>query len=130
MNTKNMKSLIVDATRDKIFLKIITKQQSYTSEYSNSRENFHKFSSIIFEFLKKNDILPAQITNIFINYGPGNYTSIRSSLAICKAICLANRIDLYGFNNTQLKNKNYNKILDLFKKGVLIKGIIKPMYKN
>ena len=125
-----MKSLIVDATRDKIFLKIITKQQSYTSEYSNSRENFHKFSSIIFEFLKKNDILPAQITNIFINYGPGNYTSIRSSLAICKAICLANRIDLYGFNNTQLKNKNYNKILDLFKKGVLIKGIIKPIYKN
>ena len=130
MNTKNMKSLIVDATRDKIFLKIITKQQSYTSEYSNSRENFHKFSSIIFEFLKKNDILPAQITNIFINYGPGNYTSIRSSLAICKAICLANRIDLYGFNNTQLKNNNYNKILDLFKKGVLIKGIIKPIYKN
>ena len=130
MNTKNMKSLIVDATRDKIFLKIITNQQSYTSEYSNSRENFHKFSSIIFEFLKKNDILPAQITNIFINYGPGNYTSIRSSLAICKAICLANRIDLYGFNNTQLKNNNYNKILDLFKKGVLIKGIIKPMYKN
>ena len=130
MNTKNMKSLIVDAARDKIFLKIITKQQSYTSEYSNSSENFHKFTSLIFQFLEKNDVIPSQITNIFINYGPGNYTSIRSSLAICKAMCLANNIDLYGFNNSQLKNKNYNKILDLFKKGVLIKGIIKPIYKN
>tara|TARA_B100000941_G_scaffold206789_1_gene150997 strand:- start:253 stop:630 length:378 start_codon:yes stop_codon:yes gene_type:complete len=125
-----MKSLIVDAAKDKIFLKIITKDQSYTNEYSNSRENFHKFSHLIFDFLEQNDVMLSQITNIFVNYGPGNYTSIRSSLAICKAMCLANNIDLYGFNNTQLKNNNYNKILDLFQKGVLIKGMIKPIYKN
>ena len=48
-----MNNLIIDATSDKILLKIIIDKQSYTSEYSNSRENFDNLSLIIFNFLKK-----------------------------------------------------------------------------
>ena len=39
-----------------------------------------------------------------------------------------NKIDLYGFNSDQVINQNYAKIIDLFKKGVLIKNLIKPHY--
>ena len=46
-------NLIVDAAKDKVFLKIITNKQSYTNEYSNTKENFDKMGIIIFDFLKK-----------------------------------------------------------------------------
>ena len=46
-------NLIVDAAKDKVFLKIIINKQSYTNEYSNTKENFDKMSIIIFDFLKK-----------------------------------------------------------------------------
>ena len=46
-----------------------------------------------------------------------------------KALSLNNSINLYGFNSNQIDGNNYNKVLDLFKKGVLIKDIIKPIYK-
>ena len=48
-----MTHLIIDAANKTIFLKIIKNDKSYTTEFINSRENFDKFSLIIFEFLKK-----------------------------------------------------------------------------
>ena len=70
-----------------------------------------------------------QCNQIFVNQGPGNYSGIRISITACKAISFSNNINLYGFDQNQIKEKNYDKILDLFKKGVLIKDIIKPIYK-
>ena len=32
-------------------------------------------------------------------------------------------------NSNQIDGNNYNKVLDLIEKGVLIKDIIKPVYK-
>ena len=123
-----MTNLIIDAANKTIFLKIITNDKSYTTEFINSRENFDKFSLIIFEFLKKNNIKIEEISNILINHGPGVFSGIRSSISTVKALSLSNNINIYGFNSNQVEKKNYNKVLDLFKKGALIKNIIKPHY--
>ena len=123
-----MTNLIIDAANKTIFLKIITNDKSYTTEFINSRENFDKFSLIIFEFLKKNNIKIEEISNILINLGPGVFSGIRSSISTVKALSLSNNINIYGFNSNQVEKKNYNKVLDLFKKGALIKNIIKPHY--
>mgnify|MGYP001227498648 CR=1 FL=1 len=123
-----MKNLIIDAAKEKIFFKIIDVNKSYTNEHTNSSENFDKLSYLIFRFLDKNKTDLSEISNIFVNRGPGKYTGIRTSIAVCKAISLAKNINLYGFSSNQLKNNNYNKILDLFKKGVLIRNLIKPIY--
>ncbi len=123
-----MANLIIDAAKDKILLIIIFDNKSYTNEYLNSRENFDKLSVLIFEFLKKNGLKIDQLTNIFVNQGPGKFSGIRSSITICKAISMSNPINLYGFSSSQIKNNNYNKVLDLLKKGALIKNLIKPIY--
>ena len=123
-----MNNLIIDAANEKILFKIITIAKSYTSEYPNSRENFDKILILLFEFLKENDIKITNINNIFVNQGPGSFSGIRCSIAVAKGLCFANKLDLYGFNNDQVKNKNYTQILDLFKKGLLIKNLIKPLY--
>lgn len=125
-----MTSFIIDASKDKIFLKIILDDKSYTNEYSNSSENFDKLGLIIFEFFKKNNVKLTDLKDIFVNQGPGNYSGIRSSIVICKAFKIVKNINLYGFTNEQIQGKNYNKVLDLLKKEVLIKDLIKPLYKD
>ena len=125
-----MKILIIDAANDKIFFKIITNKESYTSDYFNSRENFDKFNILLSSFLMDNNIKIKDIDVAFINQGPGNYSSIRISIATIKALKLVNNFDLYGFKTEDVINENYDKIIELFKKGDLIKDLIKIQYLN
>mgnify|MGYP001412045272 FL=1 len=124
-----MISLIIDATKELVFLKIISNKESYTKVYLNSRENFDKFGLILFNFLKSNKLKIQEITNIFVNIGPGNFSGIRASVSACKALSISQKINLYGFTSSQINNTNYNKLLDLLRKEVLIKNLIKPIYK-
>ena len=49
-----MNSLIVDATRDKIFLTFIVGKNIYTCSHENSKINFEKLMILINDFLKVN----------------------------------------------------------------------------
>ena len=125
-----MKNLIIDAANEKIFFSIITETQSYTTTHANSRENFDKFINLLLDFLIKNKIKLDNVENIFINQGPGKFSSIRISISIAKALSIAKNISLFGFNSNDLNNGGYNKILDLHKNNLLIKDLIKPLYSS
>ena len=125
-----MKNLIIDAAADKIFFKVINDNESYTSDYPNNRENFDKFVTLLFNFLKKNKINIKEINNIFVNQGPGKFSGIRISISTAKALSFTNKLNLYGFDSELVKNQNYDKIIDLFNKGLLIKNLIKPQYSS
>ena len=125
-----MKNLIIDAAADKIFFKVINDNESYTSDYPNSRENFDKFVTLLFNFLKKNKINIKEINNIFVNQGPGKFSGIRTSVSVAKALNFTNKLNLYGFDSELVKNQNYDKIIDLFNKGLLIKNLIKLQYSS
>ena len=79
-------------------------------------------------FLESNNLNISDISNIFVNQGPGKFSGIRASLATAKALSFTNKIDLYGFSSNDVINENYDKIIELFNKGVLIKNLIKPQY--
>tara|TARA_B100000287_G_scaffold413985_1_gene446071 strand:- start:1288 stop:1665 length:378 start_codon:yes stop_codon:yes gene_type:complete len=125
-----MKNLIIDATGDNILFKIITKKESYTSNHSNSRENFDKFVILLFEFLKENNTKLEDINNILINQGPGKYSSIRASIAIAKGLSIAKNINVYGFRKNQIDIEKYDKLFDLLLNGDLNQNLIKPIYTN
>ena len=125
-----MKNLIIDATGDNILFKIITKKESYTSNHSNSRENFDKFVILLFEFLKENNMKLEDINNILINQGPGKYSSIRASIAIAKGLSIAKNINVYGFRKNQIDIEKYDKLFDLLQNGDLNQNLIKPIYTN
>ena len=125
-----MKNLIIDAAADKIFFKVINDNESYTRDYPNSRENFDKLVTLLFNFLKKNKINIKEINNIFVNQGPGKFSGIRTSISVAKALNFTNKLNLYGFDSELVKNQNYDKIIDLFNKGLLIKNLIKPQYSS
>ena len=125
-----MKNLIIDAASDKIFFKIMFNNESYTSEYLNSRENFDKFNLLLSSFLNEYNVKIGNIKNIFVNQGPGKFSGIRTSIVVAKALRLTNNLDLYGFNSSDVVENNYNKVIDLYKKGALIKNLIKPQYSS
>ena len=123
-----MNNLIIDAANDKIFFTIMADNKSYTSEFINNRENFDKLTILLFKFLENYHLNIKNISNIFVNQGPGKFSGIRASLATAKGISFANSIDLYGFNSDQAINQNYIEIIELFNKGLLNKNLIKPQY--
>ena len=125
-----MKILIIDAAKDKIFFKIITKKESYTSDYLNSRENFDKFNILLSSFLLDNNTKIQDIDTVLINQGPGNFSGIRISIASAKALKLVNSFDLYGFKTDDAIDENYDKIIELFEKGALIKNLIRIEYSK
>ena len=125
-----MINFIIDAANEKIIFVIIDKNRSYTTSYPNSRENFDNFMKLIDNFLSSKKISIKDIDKIFINLGPGKFTSLRISLSIAKAISLANKISLVGFKSSDLINKNYKNLINLDKKKIIIKDLIKPIYSS
>ena len=123
-----MINLIIDAANEKIVFVIIAGKQSYTSRHINSRENFDNFMKLVLNFFNKKKMKLIDINRIFINLGPGKFTSLRISLSIAKALSLANEADLIGFKSSDLTNNNYLNLIKLDKKKLIIKDLIKPIY--
>ena len=121
-----MINLIIDAANEKIVFVIIAGKQSYTSKHINSRENFDNFMKLLLKFLNTQKIKITDICRIFVNLGPGKFTSLRISLSVAKAMSLANSAALIGFESQDLTNKNYKKLIKLDKN----KSLIKPIYSS
>ena len=121
-----MINLIIDAANEEIVFVIIADKQSYTSKHINSRENFDKFMKLLLNFINKKKYKISDIGKIFVNLGPGKFTSLRISLSVAKAICLVNSAFLIGFKSHDLINKNYKNLIKLDKN----KSLIKPVYSS
>ena len=121
-----MINLIIDAANEEIVFVIIADRQSYTSKHINSRENFDKFMELLLNFINKKKYKISDIDKIFVNLGPGKFTSLRISLSVAKAISLSNSAVLVGFKSKDLINKNYENIIKLDKN----KSLIKPVYSS
>ncbi len=130
MKNKVKKSLIIDAANEKIIFKIIDKNKTYTNEYENSRKNFDKFALLLFKFLDKKMVSFNIIEKVLVNLGPGKYSSIRTSISTLKALSLIYKFNIYGFSSKDVENNGYSRVFELFKKGKLIKKLIKPLYMS
>ena len=81
---------------------------------------------LLLNLLNKKKLKISNIARIFVNLGPGKFTSLRISLSVAKAICLVNSAFLIGFKSNDLINKNYKNLIKLDKN----KSLIKPVYSS
>ncbi len=131
---KIMKSLIIDAVSEKIFLVIISNKNIYTSTYKNSKNNFDKLTLLIDAFLKKNHTSINQIGSLYVNRGPGSFAGIRTSLSIVKGIHFTKKIDYFSFSFSDFVNEdqktinNWIEVPSLCKKYKIKKNLINPLY--
>ena len=125
-----MVNFIIDTAGENIFLKIISKEIEYNIKHENSRENFDTLVELIFNFINENNIELSKIDNIFVNQGPGKYSSIRSAISIVKALKISRKVNIYGYYSSQIVKNNYYILLKLLKEGRLTKKFIQPKYSN
>ena len=127
-NTK--KNLIIDAANEKIIFKIIDNNKIYTNDYENSRKNFDRFAILLFKFLEKKMINFDVIDKVLVNLGPGKFSSIRTSISTLKALKIIYKFKIFGFSSKDVEKSDYTRVLQLLKKGKLIKNLIKPLYMS
>ena len=130
MKNKIKKNLIIDAANERIIFKIIDNNKTYTNDYENSRKNFDRFAILLFKFLNKKMIRFDIVDKVLVNLGPGKYSSIRTSISTLKALNLIYKFKLYGFSSKEVEKHDYSRVLELLKKGKLIKKLIKPLYMS
>ena len=125
-----MNFLVIDGTQDKINFFSKFNNNSYHKSLKASKNNNEKLSIELFDFFDENSIKQGQLNNIFVNQGPGKFSGIRASIAIAKALSITNRLNLYGFNSSDLKNMRYENVVNLYEKGMLTKNLINPVYSS
>ena len=125
-----MNFLVIDGTQDKINFFSKFNNNSYHKSLKASKNNNEKLSIELFDFFDENSIKPSQLNNIFVNQGPGKFSGIRTSIAIAKALSITNKLNLYGFNSSDLKDMRYENVFNLYEKGMLTKNLINPVYSS
>ena len=133
VNNKNCKmiKLIIDAAKDKIFFMIIKNDIIHNISHENTKINFEKLMTLINEFLSSKNLQLNDISNLYVNRGPGSFAGIRNSLSIIKAIHLAVKIDYYCYSFEDfrgVKEIKYENIPNLCDKFKVKKNLIKPIY--
>ena len=126
-----MANLIIDATKDKIFLTLMDGKDIYNVCHENSKINYEKMIILINEFLNKNKKTINNIKKIYVNRGPGSFAGIRNSLSTIKAIYMIKKIDYYCFSFKDFGNEvdiKYENIPHLCSKFSIKKNLIKPHY--
>ena len=82
----------------------------------------------ILNLIKKYKVNFGTDFSIFVNSGPGSFSSIRISLAVAKGIKLSKKIKFFGYKDTDLDQFTLANIELLITNNLLQKNLIKPLY--
>ena len=128
-----MNKLIIDAANNKLFFMIISDHNNYNITHENSKNNYEKLIILIDDFLKSINLGFNQVSEIYVNRGPGSFAGIRNSLSVVKALRLTNKIDYYCYSFADFKGENkinYEDIPSLCEKFKIKKNLINPIYMS
>jgi len=128
-----MNKLIIDAANNKLFFMIISNHNNYNITHENSKNNYEKLIILIDDFLKSINLGFNQVSEIYVNRGPGSFAGIRNSLSVVKALRLTNKIDYYCYSFADFKGENkinYEDIPSLCEKFKIKKNLINPIYMS
>jgi len=98
INTKIMNFLSIDCSMDVGSLFIKTKNKTFIKILQSDKSNNDLLMKQILDFFMENNLKFDDISMIYVNQGPGNFSGLRGSLAIAKGISLSKNLNLFGYN--------------------------------
>ena len=98
INTVIMSFLSIDCSTDIGSLFVKAKNKTFSQVLQSDKLSNDLLMKQILDFFEKNNIKFDDISNIFVNQGPGNFSGLRGSLATAKGISLAKNLNLFGYN--------------------------------
>tara|TARA_B100000575_G_C22913751_1_gene530451 strand:- start:405 stop:788 length:384 start_codon:yes stop_codon:yes gene_type:complete len=111
---------------DKIGLRIKDKFFIHELKYKINKND--QLVLNILNLLKKYKVNLDSEFSLIVNIGPGSFSAIRTSLSVAKGMKMSKNINLYGFNNEDLKQFDLANIELLITKGLIQNKLIKPKY--
>jgi len=98
INTDIMNFLSIDCSTDIGSLFVKTENKTFNQVLQSDKSNSDLLMKQILDFFKANNIKFGDISKIFVNQGPGNFSGLRGSLAIAKGVSLSKNLNLFGYN--------------------------------
>ena len=114
-----MNFLSIDSSTDIGSLFVKTENKTFSKVLQSDKSNNDLLMKQILDFFNENNLKFDDISSIFVNQGPGNFSGLRGSLATAKGISLSKNLKLFGYDKfiwpcTKFFNKK-NSIYSLIK---------------
>ena len=93
-----MNFLSIDCSTDIGSLFVKTQNKTFSKILQSDKSKNDLLMKQILDFFKVHNIKFDDISNIFVNQGPGNFSGLRGSLAIAKGVSIAKNLNLFGYN--------------------------------
>jgi len=93
-----MNFLSIDCSIDIGSLFVKTKNKTFSKILQSDKSNNDLLMKQILDFFEENNLKFDDISKIFVNQGPGNFSGLRGSLAIAKGVSLSKNLNLFGYN--------------------------------
>ena len=93
-----MNFLSIDCSTDIGSLFIKVENKTFSKNLQSDKSNNDLLMKQILDYFTQCNINIDEISNIFVNQGPGNFSGLRGSLALAKGISLSKNLSLYGYD--------------------------------
>ena len=93
-----MNFLSIDCSTETGSLFAKVKSKTFIQFLQSDKFNNDLLMKQILDFLSENKLKLEDISQIYVNQGPGNFSGLRGSLAIAKGMSLSKKINLIGYN--------------------------------
>jgi len=93
-----MNFLSIDCSTDIGSLFVKVKNKTFSQTLQSDKSNNDLLMKQILDFFNENDISFTDVSNIYVNQGPGNFSGLRGSLATAKGISLSKDLKLFGYD--------------------------------
>ena len=98
INTNIMNFLSIDCSTDTGSLFVKTQNRTFGKVLQSDKSNNDLLMKQILDFFVEHNLGFDDISQVFVNQGPGNFSGLRGSLAIAKGVCLSKNLNLFGYN--------------------------------
>ena len=98
INNAIMNFLSIDCSTGIGSLFVKVENKTFSKNLQSDKSNNDLLMKQILVFFNENKLKFENISQIFVNQGPGNFSGLRGSLAIAKGVSLSKNINLFGYN--------------------------------
>tara|TARA_B100000029_G_scaffold402225_1_gene401629 strand:+ start:155 stop:760 length:606 start_codon:yes stop_codon:yes gene_type:complete len=92
----NFLSIDCSTVKGSLFVKV--KNKTFSKVLQSDKSNNDLLMKQIIDFFSDNKLKFNYLDNIFVNQGPGNFSSLRGSLAIAKGVSISKNLNLFGYD--------------------------------
>ena len=91
-----MNFLSIDGALENIIFFIKIDNKTYSNTFQSNKYNYENLSNLLINFLNRRNVDLNEVENIFVNQGPGNFSGLRTTIAVAKGLYISKKIKSFA----------------------------------